>query len=89
MSSVPSEEIRREFAKNKIGLIGVAILIILGTTSVATILFIPIETLKEWNNPQNWLSLPKTASPSWTNWFLAEKIPEHRILDNHQNYNLK
>ena len=49
---------------------------------MATILFIPTETLKEWNNPQNWLSLPKTASPSWTNWFLAEKIPEHRIFDN-------
>jgi len=82
MSSIPLVEIRREFAKSKIGLAGIAILIILGTTSVATILFIPTETLKEWNNPQNWLSLPKTASPSWTNWFVAEKIPEHRILDN-------
>ena len=27
------------------------------------------------------MSYPKVAIPVWVNWFLSEKIPEHKILD--------
>ena len=57
-----------------------AILTILILTSIITIIIIPIETFQEWNNPESWITYPKTAIPVWVNLFLTEKIPEHKIL---------
>ncbi|MDH3502135.1 MAG: ABC transporter permease, partial [Nitrosopumilus sp.] len=36
----------------------------------------------------NWISYPKVAIPIWANWFMSEKIPEHKILDS-PNINYK
>jgi len=80
MSSITTNEIRERFFKNPTGLIGIGILLALIITSAITATLIPIETFKEWNNPEKWLSLPKTASPEWINIFLESKIPEHKIL---------
>ena len=63
------------------GIAGIAILIILVTISIITIIGIPVETFQEWNNPGNWISNPKGAIPSWVNIFMTEKIPEHKILE--------
>jgi len=82
MSSVSPTEIKREFMKSKIGLIGVLILLSLVILSVVAITTIPIDTFKQWNNPGNWISYPKTSAPVWVNYFVMEKIPEHLILDN-------
>ena len=82
MSNVSSSEIRHEFAKSKIGLIGIGILLSLVILSIVAAVTIPIETFKQWNNPGNWISYPKTAAPAWINYFMAEKIPEHLILNN-------
>ncbi|SVA39915.1 uncharacterized protein METZ01_LOCUS92769, partial [marine metagenome] len=46
------------------------------------VITIPIDTFKQWNNPNNWISYPKTSVPAWTNYFTAEKIPEHIIMEN-------
>ena len=81
MSSVTTGEIKQEFLKSKIGLIGIGILAVLIGISLVAALVIPLETFKEWNNPGAWISLPKTAIPSWTNVFSVEKIPEHKILE--------
>ena len=62
------------------GIAGIAILTILILTSIITIIAIPIETFQEWNNPESWITYPKTAIPVWVNLFLTEKIPEHKIL---------
>jgi len=62
------------------GIAGITILTILILTSVITIIAIPIETFQEWNNPESWITYPKTAIPVWVNLFLTEKIPEHKIL---------
>ena len=81
MSNVNSTEIKKEFIKSKVGLIGIGILsslIILSVISAATI---PIDTFKQWNNPGSWISYPKTSVPIWINYFISEKIPEHFILD--------
>ena len=82
MSNASSSEIRHEFAKSKIGLIGIGILLSLVILSMVSAVTIPIETFKQWNNPGNWISYPKTAAPAWINYFMAEKIPEHLILNN-------
>ena len=82
MSSVSPTEIKREFMKSKIGLIGILILLSLVILSVVAITTIPIDTFKQWNNPGNWISYPKASAPIWVNYFMTQKIPEHLILDN-------
>jgi len=84
MSGITPHEIKEEFLKSKMGIAGITILSILVLTSMVAILVIPVETLKEWNNPGNWISNPKVAIPIWVNIFMAEKIPEHKILKNPQ-----
>jgi len=81
MSNVSSSEIKREFVKSKIGLIGIGILASLVILSMIAVITIPIDTFKQWNNPGSWISYPKTAVPAWVNYFTTEKIPEHLIMD--------
>ena len=81
MSSITSSEIKHEFLKSRMGIIGIAILAVLVTTSIVSITFIPVETFQKWNNPESWISHPKIAIPGWTNYFSAEKTPEHMILE--------
>ena len=80
-SSITPGEIRQEFFKSKMGIAGIVILAILISISVIALLAIPLQTLQEWNNPESWISNPKTAVPIWVNLFLTEKIPEHKILE--------
>ena len=80
MSNVTPQEIKKEFLKSKMGVAGIVILTILISISIITIIIIPIETFQEWNNPESWITYPKAAIPIWVNLFLAEKIPEHKIL---------
>ena len=81
MSSVSSRDILLEFRRSKIGLVGIGILAILIGISISAIVFIPVETFQEWNNPSSWISFPKTSIPVWVNWFPVEKIPEHKIIE--------
>ena len=81
MSNVSSSEIRKEFIKSKVGLAGIGILACLIILSAVSAITIPIDTFKQWNNPGNWISYPKTSVPAWVNYFISEKIPEHLILD--------
>ncbi len=82
--SLSSSEIWHEFSKNKIGLAGIGIIILLFAMSAVAAVTIPVATFKEWNNPASWLTFPKSSLPAWVNFFLYEKIPEHKILDNPQ-----
>lgn len=81
MSAFTSKEIRQEFVKSKMGIAGIGILVVLVSISIIAVIFIPIETFQEWNNPGSWISLPKASIPVWVNLFLVEKIPEHQVLD--------
>ncbi len=81
MSSISSEDIKREFAKSTLGIIGISIIVVLITVSIITITVIPVSTFQEWNNPEKWLGYPKTSIPVWVNYFTYEKIPEHKILE--------
>ena len=62
------------------GIAGIGILVVLVSISIGTAIIFPVETFQQWNNPQSWLSYPKTAMPLWVNLFMFEKIPEHKIL---------
>jgi peptide/nickel transport system permease protein len=74
-------ELKEGFLKNKIGLVGIGILVFLILVSALTAIFIPLDTYKQWNNPASWTSLPKSALPSWVNFFSEKKIPEHQIIE--------
>ena len=63
------------------GLAGVSILVTLVIISISTMIIIPVSTFQEWNNPEKWISYPKTSVPSWVNLFSTEKIPEHLIMN--------
>ena len=75
-----SADIKNEFLRSKIGIAGIFILLILFAVSIFAIISIPSETFQNWNNPEKWVSYPKTSVPSWVNLFMLEKIPEHKIL---------
>ena len=81
MSSVSPSEIKDEFMRSKIGIAGIGILLVLVSISIVAIIVIPNETFSQWNNPGSWISYPKVAIPVWVNLFLAEKIPEHKIMN--------
>ena len=81
MSTVTSDEIKREFLKSRIGIVGIGILAILIAISIIAVLVIPVETFQEWNNPSSWISFPKTSIPVWVNLLPIEKIPEHKIIN--------
>ena len=68
--------------KSKTGLIGIGILSSLVIVSLIAATTIPIDTFKQWNNPNNWISYPKASMPIWVNYFLEDKIPEHIIIEN-------
>ena len=70
MSGITYSEIKEEFLKNKIGLIGVGILASLVILSVIAVITIPIDTFKQWNNPNHWISYPKTSASRDSNGFV-------------------
>ena len=81
MSSASPSEIKDELIRSRIGITGIGILAVLVTISIIAVVIIPNETFSQWNNPEKWISYPKTAIPVWVNLFMAEKIPEHKIMD--------
>ena len=80
MSSLSTDDIRHEFGKSVLGIIGIIIISSLIMISVITAIVIPASTFQEWNNPEKWLDYPKTSIPIWMNYFTAEKTPEHKII---------
>ncbi len=55
MSAISSAEIKQEFLRSKMGLAGIGILGILILVSIISVILIPIDTFKEWNNPGSWI----------------------------------
>ena len=82
MNDIFSSDLVKEFTKNKMGLAGIGILLALVMISLIAVVTVPIDTFKQWNNPSNWISYPKTSMPIWVNYFVDEKMPEHVIIEN-------
>lgn len=80
MSAILSRsEIIREFRKSKSGLAGVAILLGLLTMTIYSVIAIPLESFRQWNNPDFWIDQPKAAAPALTGLF-GHKPAEHIVL---------
>ncbi|MEM3172762.1 MAG: ABC transporter permease [Candidatus Nitrosotenuis sp.] len=84
MSMLTSSQLKESFLKNRIGLVGIGILAGLIVVSALTVVFVPLETYRQWNNPASWTSMPKSALPAWVNYFSDKKIPEHQIIEGSQ-----
>jgi peptide/nickel transport system permease protein len=72
----------RKFWRSKSGAAGVIILLFLIALSLYAAVVVPLESFKQWNNPNYWIKYPKAAMPSWINVFSPTKEPEHLILRN-------
>jgi peptide/nickel transport system permease protein len=72
----------RQFWRLKSGVAGVIILLFLIALSLYAAVAVPLESFKQWNNPNYWIKYPKAAMPSWINVFSPTKEPEHLILRN-------
>jgi peptide/nickel transport system permease protein len=77
--ALSGSEIAREFRRSKSGLLGAAILAGLLLMTVYSVVAIPLESFRQWNNPNFWIDQPKAAAPAWTNLFGAG-LPEHIIM---------
>jgi peptide/nickel transport system permease protein len=69
----------KEFKRSKSGLTGVAILLGLIVMTIYAVAAIPLNSFTQWNNPNFWIDLPKSAKPAWVNLF-GSKMPEHIIM---------
>ncbi len=70
-----------EFRRNRVGLAGLAILLILISLSLIAFISTPLDRLRDWNDPSAWTFYPRSAMPAWVNIFSTSKLPEHLILD--------
>ena len=77
--ALSGSEIAREFRRSKSGLLGAAILVGLLLMTVYSVVAIPLESFRQWNNANFWIDQPKSAAPAWTNLFGAA-LPEHIIM---------
>ena len=68
----------RRFAHSRGGIAGIIILIFLILITLYAIIYIPLDSFMQWNNPDYWIDYPKAAAPAWTN--IGLKLPEHIIL---------
>jgi len=78
---VPSKHgIVKEFSHSKSGLAGIVIILGLLLMTIYSILAVPLESFRQWNSPNFWIDLPRSAAPAWTNIGFGPKIPEHTVL---------
>lgn len=71
----------REFRHSKTGIAGIIILVFLISMTLYAVSSVPLESFRQWNNPDYWIDYPKDAAPAWTNiGIFGQRIPEHIIL---------
>jgi peptide/nickel transport system permease protein len=49
--------------------------------TIYAVVAIPLQFFTQWNNPNYWIELPRSAMPAWINLF-GFQIPEHMFLTN-------
>ena len=81
MSTDLAVDIKREFLKSKIGISGVLILLTLIVISIFALISIPSAEFQDLNNPEKWISYPKTSVPAWVNIFMFEKIQSIKLFN--------
>jgi len=74
------KEFWKEFKKQKIGIVGLFLLILFITITCLAPLIAPIETLTRWNDRTYWEDLPEQVPPEWINMFSSEKYATQQWL---------
>jgi peptide/nickel transport system permease protein len=78
---ISRRQIVEEFRRSRAGMAGAGILVILIAMSIYAAIAIPLESFRQWNNPNYWVDYPRSAAPAWTNvGILGPKAPQHLIL---------
>lgn len=77
--AISKYEILREFRKSKSGTAGAIMLLGLIAMTIYSALAVPLESFRQWNNPNFWIDLPRAAAPAWTNIGFGPKVPEHIV----------
>jgi peptide/nickel transport system permease protein len=76
---ISRSEILKEFRRSKSGLAGLGLLLGLIIMTIYAAVAVPLESYRQWNNPNFWIDTPKSAAPAWTNLF-GPKVPEHIVM---------
>ena len=71
-----------QFKKSRTGIAGIILLSLLIAISLYAYAAVPLDSFRQWNNPNYWIKYPKAAMPGWTNLFASQKQPDHLILHN-------
>jgi peptide/nickel transport system permease protein len=79
-AAISRSQILSEFRHSKSGLAGIGILAGLILMTIYSVVAIPLDSYRQWNNPDFWIDLPKSAAPVWTNIGFGPKVPEHLVL---------
>lgn len=66
--------------RKRSGQVGIICLSFLITISIYSLIFIPLDSFQQWNNPNYWIDYPKSAAPVWTNIGFEPKQFEHKVL---------
>jgi peptide/nickel transport system permease protein len=72
----------KEITRYPSAVVGLAIIVALILVAIYTIIAIPYgEAVRLWRGGEDvWYSTPKNASPSWTNWFRGDKLPNTIVM---------
>lgn len=71
----------RSLLHSRAAISGFILLGILSAMTFYALIAVPLESFSQWNNPIFWIDNPKSAAPSWVNYFLPEaRLPDHIIL---------
>lgn len=78
----------RQYPSAIIGLLIVSLLVVMAIYALATISY--SEAIRLWRGGEDiWQDYPRTASPEWTNFFRAQKLPSTVLLDSRQGQGSK
>ncbi len=72
----------RDITRYPSAIVGLVIILILVGISIYTVIALPYsETVVKWRGGDNvWQDNPRTAPPTWTNFFRSKKLPENIIF---------
>lgn len=79
MEVLSTSDLFKGFKRSRSGLAGVAILFGLVFMTIYAAVAIPLESFRQWNNPNFWINQPQSAMPVWVN-MLGLNWPEHLIM---------
>jgi peptide/nickel transport system permease protein len=82
IKTILSSDFLKHLKRSKSGVAGLTIILFLLGISVYAAAAVPLDSFRQWNNPNYWIKYPKSAMPSWINFFVPKKLSEHLILKN-------